>query len=303
MRRAAVPATLRTLPPNAGGRCIVVGDIHGCLAEFNALLEKVRFDPEADDLVLLGDLVGKGPDSLGVLDRAMALGPRCHCILGNHDWTLLRWRDAQERGETEVPWSRKEGNEYPEMAVAATAAQIAFVRSWPYLVHVPQHRVLCVHAGLHPYAAELLAANATAAEGEEAAEEAETALPLAQFPELDAAVSATNSYDMLHVRHVDDASREISEVDLAGGTVGATEGSGVVGWAERLPAGRDTVAFGHDALRKLQDRRGGGPRGGRSLGLDTGCCYGGKLTAWVLPADELVAVDSAFSCLTPGKKE
>ena len=44
-----------------------VGDIQGCYAEFEQLLEQIRFDPARDRLWLVGDLVNRGPDSVGVL--------------------------------------------------------------------------------------------------------------------------------------------------------------------------------------------------------------------------------------------
>jgi serine/threonine protein phosphatase 1 len=68
---------------------IIIGDIHGCSREFSALLDKVA--PRSDDhLVLLGDLVNKGPDPLGVLDTFESLD--CVCLLGNHDLDHLRWK-------------------------------------------------------------------------------------------------------------------------------------------------------------------------------------------------------------------
>jgi Icc-related predicted phosphoesterase len=60
---------------------VFVGDIHGCIDEFDSLLEKVRFDRQQDSLVLVGDLVNKGYDSIAVVKRAMELG--AHCVLGN----------------------------------------------------------------------------------------------------------------------------------------------------------------------------------------------------------------------------
>jgi predicted MPP superfamily phosphohydrolase len=65
---------------------VFVGDIHGCIDEFDSLLEKVRFDRQQDSLVLVGDLVNKGYDSISVVKRAMELG--AHCVLGNHDVVL-----------------------------------------------------------------------------------------------------------------------------------------------------------------------------------------------------------------------
>lgn len=70
------------------GRFLVMGDIHGCLDEFNKLVDKMEYQPDRDRLVLLGDLTDKGPDSLGVVRRARELGAMC--IRGNHDDKVIR---------------------------------------------------------------------------------------------------------------------------------------------------------------------------------------------------------------------
>ena len=68
---------------------ILIGDIHGCCGEFSALLEHVS--PRADDqVVLLGDLVNKGPDPEGVFQIVESLD--CVCLLGNHDLDHLKWK-------------------------------------------------------------------------------------------------------------------------------------------------------------------------------------------------------------------
>src|SRR5690606_27873643 len=69
-------------------RRIFVGDVHGCLEPLERLLAAVAFAPGRDLLLPVGDLVNKGPDSLGVLRRLRELDARP--VLGNHDLLWLR---------------------------------------------------------------------------------------------------------------------------------------------------------------------------------------------------------------------
>jgi hypothetical protein len=75
------------------GRIIAIGDIHGCHAEFSELLDRIA--PTTDDqLILLGDLVNRGPDSCKVIDLA-----RKHAtlsLLGNHELRLLNYRKSSD---------------------------------------------------------------------------------------------------------------------------------------------------------------------------------------------------------------
>lgn len=67
----------------------LVGDLQGCCDAFDRLLAEIGFSASRDHLVVVGDLVNRGPDSLGTLKRLRALGDAVTCLLGNHDLHLL----------------------------------------------------------------------------------------------------------------------------------------------------------------------------------------------------------------------
>jgi bis(5'-nucleosyl)-tetraphosphatase (symmetrical) len=67
----------------------LVGDLQGCDAPLARLADRIGFSPSRDTLYLLGDLVNRGPDSEGVLRRLAGWGDAAQCLLGNHDLNLL----------------------------------------------------------------------------------------------------------------------------------------------------------------------------------------------------------------------
>ena len=89
------------------GRTLAIGDIHGCDVALNTLLAMVSIVPD-DTVVVLGDVVDRGPASRQVVDRLLKLSTECHLVfvLGNHEEMLL---DAIDRGSAVEAWLRYGG--------------------------------------------------------------------------------------------------------------------------------------------------------------------------------------------------
>lgn len=119
----------------------LVGDIQGCDAPLAALLEKIGFSPSRDTLYLLGDLVNRGPASAQVLRRLMALGDAAQCLLGNHDLSLLavaQGHRAPHRNDTMDEILRAPDRE----------ALLDWLRHRAMALHA--HGILMVHGGVLP---------------------------------------------------------------------------------------------------------------------------------------------------------
>jgi len=211
---------------------IVVGDVHGCADELAALLRACGHQ-RGDDVVLVGDLIAKGPDSRGVLAQVRELGARS--VRGNHDAHALRLRaalTAAGRDETVPALKPKTAR----LLRAFDEADWAQLEALPLWLELPEHGALVVHAGLAP------------------------GLQLqAQDPQV--------LMNVRTVRRDGSPSSRPEDGELWGATYG----------------GPEYVLFGHHAARGLQ-------RHPFALGLDTGCVYGGKLTACILPERRLVSV-------------
>ena len=122
-------------------RLYLIGDVQGCVDAFNQLLRKIDFSPSRDKLVLLGDLVNRGPDSLGMLRQLVALGDAVQCILGNHDLHTLA-----------VASGVRKAHKSDTLAPLLAAPDAGTLLNW--LRHQPLARLqdgyLMVHAGVLP---------------------------------------------------------------------------------------------------------------------------------------------------------
>lgn len=212
------------------GRTLVVGDIHGCLDEFTALLDEVGYRHGRDRLILLGDLVNRGPNSHGVLRLAQDLG--AECVIGNHERRLLRYRDTGEESVLKS-YDRDTIDNLEE-------ADWRFMAAFLPWVEIPRHEAVCVHAGFLP------------------------GVPWrTQGPEI-----------FTRIQVIDSQGRPAKRGDAPASPL----------WAWRW-RGPPFVVYGHTPQPEVE-------RNPWSLGLDTGCVYGGKLTAALLPERRIIQIQA-----------
>jgi len=122
-------------------RTLIVGDIHGCREELEDLLAESGWE-EDEQLVMVGDLVAKGPDSLGVIRLARKLDAQA--VRGNHDQRCLRWWDAVQSGQ-DPP---RLGPAHQRVADELEEDDWRWLAGLPLWLELPEHNALVVHAGL-----------------------------------------------------------------------------------------------------------------------------------------------------------
>lgn len=124
-------------------RTLIVGDVHGCREELDDLLRESGWE-SGDGLVSVGDLVAKGPDSLGVVRLMREL--RADAVRGNHDQHCLVWWDAKQARE-ELPELRPT---HRNVAERLEDEDWAWLADRPLWLELAEHDALVVHAGLLP---------------------------------------------------------------------------------------------------------------------------------------------------------
>ena len=119
-----------------------IGDIQGCYDSLQRLLDKLKFDPAKDTLWFAGDLVNRGPDSLSTLRLVKSLANSAITVLGNHDLHLLAI--AAKHKNTKDPGLKKvlKANDAEEL--------LTWLRKQPLLHHDAQLGYTMAHAGIYP---------------------------------------------------------------------------------------------------------------------------------------------------------
>lgn len=260
-----------------------IGDVQGCFPELQRLLDKLRFDPAQDHLWFCGDLVNRGGQSLETLRFIHGLRERTVVTLGNHDLSLLaialRKPDAQARVNPEL-----------REVLFADDAPVLFewLRSQKLLHHDEQLGWTMVHAGLAP--------GWTLRQAQRSAQEIERELSSPRYPRLlrnlfgnrpaawssrlqgiDRMRASINT--LTRMRYCDVQGR----IDFEGKGIPGTQKPGMYPWFE-VPGMRrreTRIVCGHwSALGRFA--------GLGVYAIDTGCVWGGQLTALRLDCEEPV---------------
>lgn len=280
-------------------RTYAIGDLQGCAHEAQLLLDRIEDDAAGEARILfVGDLINRGPDSLSALRRVKALsessGGRVEALLGNHDLHLI----AVAVGAQEV--SRSDTLD-AILAAPDRDELIDWLRRRPLALLVDAH--LLVHAGVAP--------EWDAARTVELAGEVEAVLrgdgwieflrqmygnepnrwdeSLRGADRLRCIVNALTRMRLCEP----DGSMDFKHKESESGP----EGSGLLPWFD-LPQRRTrdvTVVFGHWSALGLVLRP-------NLVGLDSGCVWGGKLTAVCLDDRRLLQVDCPEYREHSGKK-
>ncbi|KAL4872491.1 hypothetical protein BDV12DRAFT_144422 [Aspergillus spectabilis] len=226
-------------------RLIVIGDVHGCKTELESLLDEVNFDTTRDHLIFTGDLIEKGPDSLGVIDLAREY--KASSVRGNHEDRVLTLRhDMIEANVTDDSFDHVHPLDAKsrQLARQLSPEQADWLDALPVILNVGQitnmGQVVVVHGGL---------------------------VPGVELNKQDP-YSVMNMLTIDLPTHVPSASRDK-------GVKWTKLFNKHQAFALESKTTVTTVLYGHDAKSGLWLKE-------YTKGLDSGCVKGGKLTALVI---------------------
>jgi bis(5'-nucleosyl)-tetraphosphatase (symmetrical) len=218
-------------------RHIFIGDIHGCLEEFEELLLKVQYNPQKDDVILVGDLMDRGPDSVGVVRKVRELDLKW--VLGNHDRKFIKWFNGNKHLDAFKHYKEFSNDD------------IDFIFRAPYYLKLADD-LWVIHAGVKP----------------------------------GLTLENQKRDDLIYLRYTDADRKFISIHKIVSG-----QAPGAMFWTEFGPFGANIV-YGHE-VHSLEDVRIDTFADGTACyGLDTGCCFGGRLSALIWENKEIVQVQA-----------
>jgi bis(5'-nucleosyl)-tetraphosphatase (symmetrical) len=278
--RAGGGSPLTQEPPlDEVGATYAIGDVQGCFDDLLRLLDHIDFDPAVDRLWFTGDLVNRGPNSLGLLRFVRRLGHAAVCVLGNHDLHLLAAAaGALTFGKKDTLASILEAHDREEL--------LFWLRHQPLLYHDERLGFAMVHAGLPPQW-DLATAKARAAELETLLQNPAYGDLLHQLGPQEPWSWSEDLAGWDRLRYIANCFTQLRWCDAAGRLDLDGERRKHKGARRSQPwfqvPGRASqgvpILFGHWARLKREGLGRGGPDKMLVHALDTGCANGGQFTA------------------------
>ncbi len=265
-----------------------IGDVHGCLETLQRLLEKINWKPSEDHLWFSGDLVNRGPQSLETLRFIRNLGDKACTVLGNHDIALLGVACGA------LPYDSKRHTFSDILAAPDREALIAWLGQQPLIHQDLQLGYTLIHAGILPLW-DLPQALRLAAEVEDCLQDDALIKTLLCGIYEEAPLIWDPAFSgMPRLRFILNSFTRLRYCTFEG-AVALLEGypqqepPGYYPWFDiQHPHNRETkLLFGHWSL--LKERR----PAPNVFALDTGCVWGGSLSALRLCDAQWFSVDHA----------
>jgi len=224
-------------------RTIVIGDIHGCLDELKLLLKEIAFSKERDRLISVGDLVDRGPDSPGVI--RYLISQNAECVQGNHDTKLLRYAKHVERAKHNKNYRNPmlKSEEREAIVAAMTDKELNWLSNLPYYIRLPEFNAVVVHAGV--------------LSGRPIEQQTKEVLTMVRY------VEPNPPHRMLSLV-----------------MPGFNRPENSVYWPS-LYYGSENIIFGHNVMDLTNPTIFDCPGGAKAFGIDTGACFGGRLTCMI----------------------
>jgi diadenosine tetraphosphatase ApaH/serine/threonine PP2A family protein phosphatase len=231
-------------------RTISIADIHGCYREFMLLLEKLKYDEANDRLILAGDLVDRGPDSAAVVkwvrEAVTRSGSDVHCVMGNHDDKHFRYFKHNLK-RREHPNYRIPMRPFSMDKIIVQNSledeDLVFLGSLPPFIVLENRKWVVVHAGLEP----------------------------------GKSLEQQDMGKMTHIRFLDPKTLKTVSLDD-----NYMPPPGSIYWTDCYD-GEYNVVYGHNVHSLDRPEITVKSNGTQLVGLDTGCCFGGRLSAFIMP--------------------
>jgi bis(5'-nucleosyl)-tetraphosphatase (symmetrical) len=227
-------------------RTIVIGDVHGCLNELIGLVNKVGFTPGGSDrCIVVGDLVDRGPYSVDTVKWCKA--HNIEVVIGNHDDKYVRYHEHELKKQDNPNYKNPMNFGFDKLGIYSGLVEtglIPWLAQLPSWIFLEEYNTYVVHAGLLPD----------------------------NLSKLEFHPRKAHLYSRFFHEHTNKMLSLNSDHKQPNNSVHWTD----------LYNGNENIVYGHHTFSLDDPKIVTHQSNARTFGIDTGCCFGGNLTALIL---------------------